>query len=152
LFATSAIYNSAVAVDLALTLNDREYSYSEDVSGASLQKIKTLAKTAEAVNLGGYLLSAGESAAPVVKGKYAPHLWVGAVGAGFIIPQILNRLSSMNRDKSKKKWLKAAAGAVGLLGGLALKWAIVHGGQASADDPHVARKVTSASGEAGHAS
>ena len=80
LFSASAVSTGVSAIELALQMKSPHAE--AQPSHAPLKTIDTAAKVVEAVTLAGYLAEAGKFAAPITKGKYAPQLWGGAVGAG----------------------------------------------------------------------
>ena len=137
LFSASAMSTGAAAITLALE-TAAELSAPETPPKKALAKIESTARVAEAVSLAGYLASAGQLAEPLTRGKMAPHLWGGAVGAGLLVPEILERLPV--RGKARR-WLKIAAATLGLAGGFALRWAVLFAGRDSANDPDAARAV-----------
>ncbi|MDQ3814403.1 MAG: polysulfide reductase NrfD, partial [Armatimonadota bacterium] len=139
LFSASAIGTGAAAIQLALEVADD--SSTETPAKEALAKIDTAARCTEAVALGGYLSSAGRLAEPLTRGKMAPHLWGGAVGAGLVAPELLERLPV--RGKAWR-WIKIAASALGLIGGFALRWAVLFAGHHSASDPEAAREASRA--------
>ena len=106
-------------------------------SHAPLKRIDTAAKITEAVALAGYLTEAGRLAAPITRGKYAPHLWGGAVGAGLIGSAVLGAIPVKN--PKTRRALRIAGGVAGLAGGFALRWAISQGGHISGKNPQAAR-------------
>ncbi len=90
-----------------------------------MKQIAAVAKVAEAVSLAGYLHEAGELAEPITKGKYAVHLWGGAVGAGLVVSTLCD-LVPVKNPKTKRA-LRIAGAVAGLAGGLRcggrLRWA-----------------------------
>ena len=135
LFSASAISTGASALELVLQ------AQSPGVESASshraLKQIDAVAKITEAVTLAGFLGEAGKFAAPITRGKYAPHLWGGAVGAGLIGSALLGALPVKN--PKTRRILRIAGGVAGLAGGFALRWAISQGGHVSGSDPQAAR-------------
>jgi formate-dependent nitrite reductase membrane component NrfD len=128
LFSASALHCGASAIGLSLAFGK------ETPGGKAVETIDTAASLAEAACLVGYLNQAGELAKPLVEGSQARVFWLGAVGAGLLLPPLIRRLPG-----PKKAW-KAAAAVTALAGGLALRWAFVEAGRSSALDPSAARK------------
>ena len=138
LFSASAFHSGAAALELAHEFG-KEGGESDEESHP-LEGVNRATRAAEAVALGGYLSSSGPLAKPLTAGKYAPHVWGAAVGAGMILPTLLDRLPV--RNKKAKRWLKLAASGLTLAGGFAIKWAVTHAGHPSAEDPDAAREAT----------
>ncbi len=135
LFSASALSSGAAAIELALEL--RTPNAETQPSRKPLKQIEAVARVAEAVTLAGYLTEAGKLAAPITKGKYAPHLWGGAVGAGLVGSALLGAVPVKN--PKTRRALRIAGAVAGLAGGLALRWAISQGGHISGSDPQAAR-------------
>ncbi len=142
LFSASAVSTGVSAIELALQAKSSHAG--EQPSHASLKKIDAAAKIVEAITLAGYLTEAGKFAAPITKGKYAPHLWGGAVGAGLVGSTLLGAIPVKN--PKTRRVLRMAGAVAGLAGGFALRWAISQGGHISGKDPQAARD-SSKSGE-----
>jgi formate-dependent nitrite reductase membrane component NrfD len=140
LFSASAISTGASAISLAMAARKRGSSRRSE---RPLHKAGTAAKIAEAAALAGFLAKAGALAKPVTHGKYAPHLWGGAVGAGLVLSTLLEALPA--KSEKSKRWLKIAGAAASLAGGLALRWAITQAGRPSGNDPQAARDVSKSS-------
>jgi formate-dependent nitrite reductase membrane component NrfD len=138
LFSASAISTGASAIELALQM--KSPNAEDRPSHAPLKTIETAAKMAEAVTLAGYLTEAGKLAAPITKGKYAPHLWGGAVGAGIFGSALLGAIPVKNPQT--RRVLRITGAVAGMAGGLALRWAISQGGHVSGKDPQAARDAS----------
>ena len=135
LFSASAISTGASALELALQAQSPNAEARP--SHRPLKQIDTVAKITEAVALAGYLGEAGKFAAPITKGKYAPHFWGGAVGAGLAGSALLGAIPVKN--PKARRVLRIAGAVAGLAGGFALRWAISQGGHISGSDPQAAR-------------
>ena len=133
LFSASAISTGAAAISLAAAARSGRRRRAE----RPLKRIEMGARLVEAVMLGGFLAEAGKFAKPITHGKYAPHLWGGAVGLGLALPLLLSALPARS-DKSRR-WLQIGGAAAALAGGFALRWAITLGGHTSSKDPQAAR-------------
>ena len=136
LFSASAVSSGATAI--RLVLESQKPTFRNRRAKKPMEQIGMAAKVAEAVTLGGFLVAAGELAKPVTKGKYAPHLWGGAVGAGLVLSTVLESLPV--KSEKTRRWLRIGGAVAGLAGGLALRWAISQGGHESGMDPDAARK------------
>ncbi|MCA1596460.1 MAG: polysulfide reductase NrfD [Chloroflexi bacterium] len=138
LFTASAFELAGGSISLALELT----SPSETPAAKALKPVKLIARVTTAAALAAYLVSAGKLAKPLTHGKYAPHIWGGALGAGIVLPLALETLADRTRSSSARKSMKIAASVLGLVGGFALKWAIGSAGHISGKDPEAARQVT----------
>jgi formate-dependent nitrite reductase membrane component NrfD len=136
LFSAGAISSAASAVSLALEVKDGQAE--QRSAHQPLRQIDTAAKVAEAITLAGYLTSAGKLAEPITKGKYAPYLWGGAVGLGIVGSTVLGQ-APVKSEKTRRA-LRIAGAVAGVVGGLALRWAISQGGHVSGSDPVAARQ------------
>src|SRR5262249_7817892 len=157
LLACESIKNGAAATDMAiaLTRENRAAVYEHD----KLDSIRTLAAAGEAALLGAYVITTGQAARPLTKGSQAWTFWLGAIGAGIVAPTIIG-MSGIGERKGKRGLrdlftkrrrrmnlaAKLASSALSLAGGLALKWAITHGGQESAMDDDAGRIASRATG------
>ncbi len=125
LFSASAISTGAAAISLAL-------EWRKDGRGReALEGIDTAAHLAEAAALTGYLAAAGRLAGPLTHGSQVGPFW-GAV-ASLAVSEALKHLAPRGR------WWSMAASVLGLAGSYALRWAFVHAGPPSANDPDAAR-------------
>jgi formate-dependent nitrite reductase membrane component NrfD len=135
LFSASAVGTGAAAIDLVLATGEGRESRRRE---RAMRRISLAARVAEAATLGGFLAAGGSAAAPITRGKYAPHLWGGAIGAGLLLSSVLEAIPAP--AGSARKWLRVAGAASVLAGGLALRWAITQAGRPSGSDPGAARR------------
>ena len=140
LFSASAISTGASALELALQAHSPNAEAAP--SHRPLKQIDAVAKITEAVALAGYLGEAGKFAAPITTGKYAPHFWGGAVGAGLAGSALLGAIPVKN--PKTRRALRIVGAAAGLAGGFALRWAVSQGGHISGSDPQAARDSSQA--------
>ena len=145
LFSASALSTGASALELALQAQIPNAE--AQPSHRPLKQIDTICKITEAVTLAGYLGEAGKFADPITKGKYAPHLWGGAVGAGLAASALLGAVPVKN--PKTRRALRIAGAVAGLAGGFALRWAISQGGHISGSDPQAARDASRSGSEPG---
>ncbi|MGI4787275.1 MAG: NrfD/PsrC family molybdoenzyme membrane anchor subunit [Janthinobacterium lividum] len=134
LFSASAVGAGSSAVRLALEVTGQEGKATE-----ALGKLETLARLTETVCHAGFIKQAGPLAKPLTTGEFKSRYLLGAIGAGIILPEVLNRLPV---PKAQKRWLSIAAGIVSLMGGYALRSAFVAAGKPSALNPDDARLAT----------
>lgn len=138
LFSASAVSAGAAAINLAL---ERTHANAEaEPSHRPMLRITQAAHVAEAVTLAGFLAEAGNLAEPVTQGKYAPALWIHAVGTGLALSSALDMLPV--KSPKTRRALRIAGAVAGLAGGLALRWAITNGGIASGKSPQAARDAS----------
>ncbi len=134
LFSASAMHCGSSAIRLAL-----ESGVSDKHTGVcvrALRQFDSVASIAEAASLCGFMSSASELAAPLVRGKYAPHFLGGAVAAGLLFPELVERLP-LRRAAWIRRFLPPL---LALVGGLLLRWSFVFGGHVAADDPYANRR------------
>ncbi len=138
LFTASAVNTGAAAVSLALDAwTAVAGGDGDDAAHEALSRIDTAAHAAEALTLMGFHAAAGSLAAPLTVGKAALPFWGGA--AAMTAAELLKLLPLRGRGR---RWADAAASVCGLAGGLALRWALVSAGPASANDPEAARRAS----------
>ncbi|HEX5416802.1 MAG TPA: NrfD/PsrC family molybdoenzyme membrane anchor subunit [Chloroflexota bacterium] len=124
-FLASSFASAASAIALALTGRG-------DVPREEIQQIETLkrvAVAAEVAALGGYLLQEGGAAKPLLDPSVHGRPFLGgALGLGILLPLALS-LGGHSRGRI------VVTSLLSLLGGLALRYAVVMGGHASAANP-----------------
>ncbi|MCC6314986.1 MAG: polysulfide reductase NrfD [Thermomicrobiales bacterium] len=138
LFLSSALSGSAAAIAAALAV--RRPSHGEVTALARLERIATLA---EAALLWGWLTRLGATAKPLMSGGTGRAVRHGAAGAGLALPLVLNATATITPAHWRRS-LTLIASALTLLGGFLLRYAIVFGGNRSADDPAAAFALTRA--------
>ncbi len=134
LFSASSISTGANAALLALEARGS----SECASKALLNNVATASHAVELVTLGGYVEERGPLAKPFTRGRYRKHMAL-AVG-GIFVSEVLKRLPLTGKAKSLAN---VAGSLIGLAAGMALRSAIVYAGHDAANDPDLARRVTS---------
>ncbi|MGI8654917.1 MAG: NrfD/PsrC family molybdoenzyme membrane anchor subunit [Pyrinomonadaceae bacterium] len=142
LFACSSISTGLAAVTLALAAHgdDNERAIKR------LEKAENISSLCEGATLAAYLLTSGVTAEPLTSGKYAGQFWIGAVGAGLVVPAAMRLASSKRRKQSRAS--SVVSSLLTLAGGLALKWAVVHAGRSSAEDIAATHDATKPSASA----
>jgi formate-dependent nitrite reductase membrane component NrfD len=83
--------------------------------------------------LTGYLVQSGKTARPLTAGRYAAPFWMGAVGAGTLLPLLLHRLAGRRRGRTMQT-LSTVAAVCTIAGSLALRWSIFEAGKDSSED------------------
>jgi len=133
LISLSSISMATAAISLTLSR--------DDLSVRPLQKLERVATVCEAGALAGYLATSRTAARSLITGRYAKHFWLGAVGCGLLLPALMHRRQERTREE-KKSGRGVLPALLKLVGGLALKWALVHAGHVSALDPKANRYVS----------
>ena len=125
LFAASSMSTAVSALTLCT------YGTQNKAIHNTLLKLERAVSIAEAASLTAYIRTVGKAAKPLTRGKQSKLFLWGAVALGLIAPALL-------RKSSSKVLRSGVAPALTLLGGLSLKWSIVHAGQESAMDVDLA--------------
>jgi formate-dependent nitrite reductase membrane component NrfD len=128
LFMASALASGSAAVTLQAARRG--------VPEATLHRLGTLesiASLGEAAMLTGYLVQSGKTARPLTAGRYAAPFWMGAVGAGTLLPLLLHRLAGRRRGRTMQT-LSTVAAVCTIAGSLALRWSIFEAGKHSSED------------------
>ncbi len=138
MFAASAVGTGAGAVSLALEAwSAWRAAPRDEAASEALQRVDTAAHAAETLTLMGYRAAAGALAKPLTEGKMALPFW-GAT-AGLAASEVLKLLPLRGRAR---RWADVASAALGLAGGLALRWAFTMAGPPSGRDPEAARRAS----------
>ncbi len=132
-FTASAVGNGSAAISLALEAAGGAGEAAEEALGA----IDSAAHAAEAATLAGYVAAAGPLAKPLTHGANSAQFWGGLLGLA--ASELLRRSAPPGRAG---RWRRAASALAGLAGGYALRWAFIHAGKHSADDPEAARQAS----------
>jgi formate-dependent nitrite reductase membrane component NrfD len=137
LFSASAVATGAQAIGLALDCTRRGQTSS---SHEALRTIDTIAHVVGGACMRGFMNSAGEAAKPLRTGGQAKNhkLTIGAMLAA----EALKLLPTTRQRGPRGRGLRMLSNLLGLAGGFALRWSIVHGGREAADDPHLSRLVS----------
>jgi formate-dependent nitrite reductase membrane component NrfD len=106
--------------------------------GAPEETLRRLATVESAASLGemailaGYLTQSGKTARPLTTGRFAAPFWLGAVGAGALLPLLVHRLAG--RHQGAVRSLTTAAALCTMAGSLALRWSIFEAGKQSSQE------------------
>jgi formate-dependent nitrite reductase membrane component NrfD len=128
LFMASALASGSAAVTLQAARRG--------VPDATLHRLGTLESVAslgEAAMLTGYLVQSGKTARPLTTGRFAGPFWLGAVGAGTLLPLLIHRLAG-RRGGRPLQTLSTVAAVCTMAGSLALRWSIFEAGKDSSED------------------
>jgi formate-dependent nitrite reductase membrane component NrfD len=127
-FMASAMSSGSAAVTLAAARRG-----SPDATLHRLARIETIASLGEVAALTGYLMQSGKTARPLTTGRFAAPFWLGAVGAGTLLPLVLHRLARRRHGRTGQS-LTIAASLCAVAGSLALRWSIFEAGKISSED------------------
>jgi formate-dependent nitrite reductase membrane component NrfD len=92
--------------------------------------------------LTGYLAQSGKTARPLTTGRYAAPFWLGAVGAGTLLPLLLHRFAG-RRGGGTLQSLSTVAAVCTMAGSLALRWSIFEAGKDSSEDQTASFELSS---------
>jgi formate-dependent nitrite reductase membrane component NrfD len=98
-----------------------------------LAMVESAASAGEVVILTGDLAQSGKAVRPLTSGRFAAPFWLGAVGAGTLLPLLLHRLAGRRQGRVVRS-LSTAAALCTIVGSLALRWSIFEAGKESAED------------------
>ncbi len=135
LVAASSMSTGAAALTLLLSARG---GGGGGASLKALEKVERAATLCEAGALAAYLVTAGKAAEPLTKGRQSKLFWLGAVGAGLVMPALVKAAA----PRRKRRVASVLGSAMKLAGGLALKWALVYAGRESAEDAEFARHAS----------
>ena len=136
-FMASAMSSGSAAVTLAAARRG-----APDAALHRLAVIESAASLGEAAVLTGYLLQSGKTARPLMIGPLAAPFWLGAVGAGTLLPLILHGLAGRRHGRLLR--LLSTAAALGTVAGsLALRWSIFEAGKISSEDQAASFELSS---------
>ena len=107
-----------------------------------LAALESAASAGEIAVLAGYLTQSGRTARPLTRGRFAAPFWLGAVGAGAVLPLLLHRLAGGRRGRALQS-LSAVASLCTIAGSLALRWSIFEAGKDSSEDQSASFELSS---------
>jgi formate-dependent nitrite reductase membrane component NrfD len=126
-FMASAMSSGSAAVTLAAARRKPP-----DATLHRLANIESIAALAEAATLTSYLAQSGKAARPLTTGRFAGPFWLGAVGAGTLLPLVLHRFAARRQGRTLRS-LATAAAVCSMVGSLALRWSIFEAGKVSSE-------------------
>jgi formate-dependent nitrite reductase membrane component NrfD len=131
-FFASALSSGASAVSLALAVRGEAPSTRRKVENVHL-----VAAAVEGLMLLGFLRQAGDAAEPIVnRRRHGRAFLVGSLGVGIALPCIAGLI------RWESRLLSILLSLCTLVGGLSLRYAIVEGGRASAENPEATFRLT----------
>lgn len=128
LFMASAMSSGSAAVTLSAARRG-----APDATLHRLATLESAASIGEMAMLTGYLVQSGKTARSLTTGRFAAPFWLGAVGAGTLLPLLLHRLAGRRRGSTMRS-LSTAAAVCTIAGSLALRWSIFEAGKVSSGD------------------
>jgi formate-dependent nitrite reductase membrane component NrfD len=126
---------SALALLLALDRNTPTGAL------ARLDRLERTALLAELALLAAWVARLGPTARPLTEGPTGAAFRHGTIAAGLTLPLLLGALKSILPSRAARP-LTVAASLLTLTGGFLFRYAVVAGGQASADDPQATFDMT----------
>ena len=137
LFMASALASGSAAVSLQAA--------SRGAPDATLHRLATLESAAslgEIVILTGYVTQSGKTGRPLTAGRFSAPFWLGAVGAGTLLPLLLHRLARGRHGRALQS-LSTVAAVCTMAGSLVLRWSIVEAGKDSSEDQAASFELSS---------
>jgi formate-dependent nitrite reductase membrane component NrfD len=137
LFLSSAMASAAAAILVVIEVLTSE----ETVSAERLSRLERLAALAEGVTLVSWIAALGPTARPIVTGHIGGIVQHGVGGIGIALPLVVSAIGTKLPPRARRATALAAS-AFTLLGGTALRYAVVEGGRRSAADPQATFEIT----------
>jgi formate-dependent nitrite reductase membrane component NrfD len=128
LFMASALSSGSAAVALQAARRG-----APDATVHRLAAVESAASVGEMAMLTGYLMQSGTTARPLTTGRFAAPFWLGAVGAGTLVPLLLHGFARRRKGRMLRS-ISTAAAVGSIAGSLALRWTIFEAGKASSED------------------
>ena len=98
-----------------------------------LAAVESAASLGEMAIVAGYLVQLGKTARPLTTGRYAVPFWLGAVGAGGVLPLLLHWFARRHHGQMSLA-VSTTAAVCTIAGSLALRWSIFEAGKVSSED------------------
>jgi formate-dependent nitrite reductase membrane component NrfD len=137
LFMASALASGSAAVTLQAARRG-----APDATLHRLSMLESAASAGEMAVLAGYLAQSGKTARPLTRGRFAAPFWLGAVGAGALLPLLLHRFAGRRRGRALQS-LSTVASVCTIAGSLALRWSIFEAGKVSSEDQSASFELSS---------
>jgi formate-dependent nitrite reductase membrane component NrfD len=137
LFMASGLASGSAAVTLQAAQRG-----APDATLHRLGMLESVASAGEMAMLTGYLVQSGKTARPLTRGRFAASFWLGAVGAGALVPLLLHGLARNRRGRTLRS-LSTIAAAFTIAGSLALRWSIFEAGKDSSHDQAASFELSS---------
>jgi formate-dependent nitrite reductase membrane component NrfD len=137
LFMASALASGSAAVTLQAASRR-----APDATLNRLAKLESAAALGEVAMLTGYLVQSGKTARPLTTGRFAAPFWLGAVGAGTLLPMLIHQLARRRGGRSRQSLMSVAALCT-IAGSLVLRWSIFEAGKESSTDQAASFELSS---------
>jgi formate-dependent nitrite reductase membrane component NrfD len=137
LFLSSAATSGAAAVAAVIALNPD----SDPQMEAGLRRLELMTALAEGTALTAWLYALGPTARPLLAGRLGTLVREIVMGTGIALPLVIGALSTTIPPPARRVTTLLSS-ALTLLGGYALRYAVVTGGRESADDPRATFQLT----------
>jgi formate-dependent nitrite reductase membrane component NrfD len=137
LFMASALSSGSAAVTLQAARR-----VAPDATLHRLAMVESAASVGELAILTGYVVQSGKTARPLTAGRFAAPFWLGAVGAGTLLPLVLHGFAGRRQGHALRA-LSTAAAVCSMAGSLALRWTIFEAGKASSEDQAASFELSS---------
>lgn len=143
LFLTSALSTAAAAIELGVSIFDPVHH----AETARLRRLEIVLIPLELGLISGWRTRLGSTARPLQEGSTGRALTWASCRAGLLLPMLLHIVSPRLPGRLRR-WVSLVASLLVLGGGFALRYAVVVGGQQSADDPTATFDLTRLPSEA----
>jgi formate-dependent nitrite reductase membrane component NrfD len=128
LFMASAMSSGSAAVSLQAVRRG-----APETTLHRLAAVESAASLGEMAMVVGYLAQSGKTARPLTSGRLAAPFWLGAIGAGALLPLLLHWFAGRQHGRRLRS-LSTVAAVCTMAGSLALRWSIFEAGKASSED------------------
>jgi formate-dependent nitrite reductase membrane component NrfD len=108
-----------------------------------LAAIESAASLGEMAMISGYLMQSGKAARPLTTGRFAMPFWLGAIGAGALLPFVLHGVTHRRHGRTLRS-LSTAAAVCTMAGSLVLRWSIFEAGKVSSEDQSASFELSKA--------
>jgi formate-dependent nitrite reductase membrane component NrfD len=98
-----------------------------------LATVESVASLGEMAVITGYLIQSGTTARPLTSGRFAAPFWLGAVGAGSLLPLVLHTFARGRQGRTLRA-LSTTAAVCTVAGSLVLRWSVFEAGKDSSED------------------
>lgn len=137
LFLTSALSTAAAGIDALISVFD----HTNHTEAARLRRLELVLLPLEYGLISGWKTRLSTTARPLREGSTGRALTRASSQAGLLAPFVLHLVTPILPSRLQR-WASLAASLLVLAGGFALRYAVVVGGQRSADDPDATFDLT----------
>jgi formate-dependent nitrite reductase membrane component NrfD len=137
LFVSSAAASGTAVVAALIALDP----HAEPELEEGLQRVKLMTTLAESAALTAWLYALGPTARPLTRGRLGTLVREVVAGAGIALPLFVSAISTALPPRARRG-MTLLSSSLTLVGGFALRYAVVTGGRESADDPRATFELT----------